>query len=128
KMGKSKGNAVNPDAYDPDELRMYLMFLGPYQDGGDWNDKAIAGIRRFLGRIRRWLSEPGEDYIDLNDIRHQIDENLHDWKVNKVVSSLMKFYNANKDKKPSSRTVEAFLPIIRCFAPGFALHSESPAV
>jgi leucyl-tRNA synthetase len=73
KMGKSKGNAVNPDDYDQDELRMFLMFLGPYQDGGDWNDKGINGIRRFLGRMKRWLlsgrghDPTGKDYRRTHD-------------------------------------------------------------
>jgi len=48
KMAKSIGNVVNPDDYDPDELRMYLMFLGHYFDGGDWDDSKIKGIRRIL--------------------------------------------------------------------------------
>jgi len=121
KMGKSKGNAVNPDDYDPDELRLYLMFLGPYQEGGDWDDKAITGIRRFLGRLRRWLSQPGENDIDLTDLHAQVHHYLQSWKVNKVVSTLMGFYNKNREKKPSPATVAALLPMLHCFAPGLAL-------
>jgi len=128
KMGKSKGNAVNPDAFDPDELRLYLMFLGPYQDGGDWDDKAITGIRRFLGRLRRWLSDPGADEIDLAPLHDFLHHFITTWKVNKVVSTLMEFYNRNKDKKPSPRTVEGLLGMVRCFAPGIALHAENKPV
>jgi leucyl-tRNA synthetase len=51
KMSKSKGNVVNPDQYieeyGADTLRTYLMFLGPYDQGGDFSDRGIAGIRRF---------------------------------------------------------------------------------
>ncbi len=55
KMSKSKGNVVNPDEYiqkfGADTLRMYLMFLAPFEDGGDFRDRAILGILRFLERV-----------------------------------------------------------------------------
>ncbi|MCE1190506.1 MAG: leucine--tRNA ligase [Ignavibacteria bacterium] len=54
KMSKSKGNVVNPDEfivnYGSDVFRMYLMFMGPYEMGGDWSDKGITGTDRFLLR------------------------------------------------------------------------------
>ncbi len=55
KMSKSRGNVVNPDdftnEYGADVFRMYLMFMGPYEFGGDWNDKGIIGVDRFVQRI-----------------------------------------------------------------------------
>jgi leucyl-tRNA synthetase len=54
KMSKSRGNVVNPDEYiekfGADTFRAYLMFLGPYDEGGDFRDEAIMGPHRFLGR------------------------------------------------------------------------------
>lgn len=54
KMSKSKGNVVNPnifiDNYGSDVFRMYLMFMGPYDLGGDWSDKGIVGVDRFVQR------------------------------------------------------------------------------
>lgn len=54
KMSKSKGNVVNPnefiDVYGSDVFRMYLMFMGPYELGGDWSDKGIVGVDRFVNR------------------------------------------------------------------------------
>ncbi|MDP2583547.1 MAG: leucine--tRNA ligase [Candidatus Palauibacterales bacterium] len=55
KMSKSRGNVVVPDAYmdqhGADVFRAYLMFLGPYQEGGDFRDEGIVGIERFLARL-----------------------------------------------------------------------------
>ena len=55
KMSKSKGNVVNPDdfikKYGSDVFRLYLMFMGPYDMGGDWDDKGITGTDRFVQRI-----------------------------------------------------------------------------
>jgi leucyl-tRNA synthetase len=55
KMSKSRGNVVVPDAYiqkwGADTFRAYLMFLGPFQEGGDFRDEGITGIRRFLEKV-----------------------------------------------------------------------------
>ena len=55
KMSKTKGNVVNPDEYidryGADTFRTYLMFLGPYQEGGDFRDSGIVGPQRFLSRL-----------------------------------------------------------------------------
>jgi len=55
KMSKSRGNVVIPDSYirkwGADAFRMYLMFLGPFQEGGDFRDEGITGVRRFLDKV-----------------------------------------------------------------------------
>lgn len=124
KMGKSKGNAVNPDEYDPDELRMYLMFLGPYTEGGDWNDRGITGLRRFLGRMKRWFLEGGEDDLDTGGLEKMIDDHLKTWKVNKIVSGFMEFYNNNKGNQLEPRCAERIERMLKCFAPGFSAVTE----
>lgn len=122
KMGKSKGNAVNPDDYDPDELRLYLMFLGPFVDGGDWNDKGIVGIRRFLGRFERFLgnAKPEGETLDLTKLKETVGGYVNSFKFNKVVSSFMEFYNANKDRIISERTRDEVMKLFSVFAPGFS--------
>ena len=61
KMSKSKGNIVVPDEYinkyGADTLRTYLMFLGPFDSGGDFRDTGIAGMYRFLSRVWRLVIE-----------------------------------------------------------------------
>jgi len=60
KMSKSKGNIVNPDEfidkYGSDVFRMYLMFMGPFEMGGDWSDKGITGTERFVSRMYEFFS------------------------------------------------------------------------
>lgn len=55
KMSKSRGNVVNPeeymDKYGADALRMYLLFLGPIDQGGDFRDTGMRGMHRFLKRL-----------------------------------------------------------------------------
>jgi len=60
KMSKSKGNVVVPDEYiskyGADTLRAYLMFIGPYSDGGDFRDSGIEGLNKFLRKVWKLLS------------------------------------------------------------------------
>ncbi len=99
KMSKSKGNVINPDNYDQKELRLYLMFIGHYFDGGSWNDNNIKGIRRFIGRFNKWTSENGTDTINIEAFKEEIFNYTDAFKFNKVVSSFMILFNNNKNKK-----------------------------
>ncbi len=69
KMSKSKGNVVNPDVYmaqyGADTLRLHVMFLGPFLEGGEWNERGMLGQSRFLERVWRCVLLAGSD--DLAD-------------------------------------------------------------
>lgn len=121
KMSKSTGNVVNPDDYDPDEMRMYLMFIGHYFDGGDWNDRAIKGIRKFRGRMERWIGEADSDgeSVDVSDFIDRVDGYVESFKFNKVISTFMEFYNKNKNIKIDSQTADKITEMMRCFSPNF---------
>ncbi len=75
KMSKSRGNVVNPDAYvsqmGADTVRAYLMFIAPWERGGDWNDSGISGVFRWLHRIWNLVLEGYHASTDVNPEERQ---------------------------------------------------------
>jgi leucyl-tRNA synthetase len=55
RMSKSRGNTVDPDdlvaRYGADTVRLFLMFMGPWDQGGPWSPTGIGGVHRFLNRL-----------------------------------------------------------------------------
>ncbi len=107
KMSKSKGNVVSPDSfvekYGSDVFRMYLMFMGPFTEGGDWNDQGITGIARFVERF--YLLMKSKDKVgDEKELRKnlhktikRVTEDIEKFQFNTAVAGLMEFVNsANK--------------------------------
>ena len=103
KMSKSRGNVVNPDeyieTYGADVLRMYLHFLGPFDEGGDFSDKAILGISRFLGRVQmQVLNRPersgsGISLGPMHQAIKAITEDVESLKFNTAIARLMETTN-----------------------------------
>jgi leucyl-tRNA synthetase len=106
KMSKSKGNVVNPDLYvndlGADTVRAYLMFLGPWEQGGEWDDSGISGMSRWLNRV--WnlaLDEYGSKGAggdeELVRLTHQtikkVTEDVERLHFNTMVAALMEFSN-----------------------------------
>ncbi|MBX4206388.1 class I tRNA ligase family protein, partial [Candidatus Parcubacteria bacterium] len=62
KMSKSKGNVVNPDAiverFGADTLRLYEMFMGPFEQAIEWNESSLSGPRRFLDKVWKLQARP----------------------------------------------------------------------
>ena len=108
KMSKSKGNTVAPDKfieqYGSDTFRIYLMFMGPYDEGGDWNDKGIKGIYRFLNKIWKLIHLPDESSISKESevLMHQtikiVTDDLCKMKFNTSISRLMELVNSVSGK------------------------------
>jgi leucyl-tRNA synthetase len=63
RMSKSRGNVEDPDAlvrrYGADTIRLFLMFMGPWADGGPWSPTGIGGVHRFLNRVWTIAIDPG---------------------------------------------------------------------
>jgi leucyl-tRNA synthetase len=105
KMSKSRGNVVVPDEYigkwGADTFRMYLMFLGPYQEGGDFRDEGISGIRRFLDKVWNLVASAGEGRAEhhpdanrkLHQTIHGVGGDLEALRYNTAISKLMEYVN-----------------------------------
>ena len=127
KMSKSKGNTVSPDKfvekYGSDTFRCYLMFMGPYDEGGDWNDKGIKGIDKFLSRSFRLCSinakytETLEDLFIIHTSIKNLTENLNDMKFNTSLSRLMEFVNYFNAKGLNLHTKSIFIRLLSPLAP-----------
>ena len=139
KMSKSKGNVVNPDeyirAYGADALRMYLMFLGPFEQGGDFRDDGIRGITRFLERVYKLISNfqfpiskqiQNHKFKTLNSHERtihktikKVTEDIENLQYNTAISALMMLLH-KFEEDPSAvikEHVSIFLRILAPFAP-----------
>jgi leucyl-tRNA synthetase len=118
KMSKTKGNTINPDDYNPDELRFYLMFIGHYFDGGSWSDQHINGIRKFINRFKEWMSREGDDIIDIESFKKKIFDYTEVFKFNKVVSEFMILVNNNRTKNITKEIKQEIIEVIKIYMPG----------
>ncbi|MEE9576434.1 MAG: leucine--tRNA ligase [Gemmatimonadota bacterium] len=140
KISKSRGNVVIPDAYvdryGADTFRTYLMFLGPYQEGGDFRDHGIAGPERFLYRV--WDSVgaavaasaggQGSGEIEpeieraLQRAIKKVSEDLEGLSYNTAIAALMDYVNTlrSEGRTPSLPEVRPLIIMLAPVAPHIA--------
>ncbi len=135
KMSKSKGNVVNPDdltsKYGSDVFRLYLMFMGPYELGGDWSDKGISGTDRFVQRTYElfnkfsgvFLKAPQKSNFDIlllsideksvyrkvNQTIKKFDEEINNFRFNTAIAAMMELLNElNKNLDKCSNSLQSY--------------------
>lgn len=127
KMSKSKGNVVNPDdivaTYGADTLRLYEMFMGPFDQSVEWSTESIAGPRRFIERVWRLhekvSSSGGADVsVALNQTIKKVSVDIESMGFNTAISQMMIFLNTmERAESISQKDFETFLLILAPFAP-----------
>jgi leucyl-tRNA synthetase len=132
-MSKSRGNVVNPDEYieqwGADSFRTYLMFLGPYEEGGDFQDRGISGVRRFLDRL--WTSALEAELASEPDVAvmrklhktiRKVTEDIPTLNYNTAIAAMMEYMNAMRagERTPHRDEVEPLVQLVAPFAPHVA--------
>ncbi|MBI5412686.1 leucine--tRNA ligase [Candidatus Peregrinibacteria bacterium] len=135
KMSKSRGNVVNPDdvikTYGADTLRLYEMFMGPFNQMKPWSTKNIEGVYRFLKKA--WFLFEGKVVVDSDDVLNEaqvrllhktikkVTEDIEHFSFNTAISQLMIFINeVNGLTQLPRKAMESFVLILSPFAPHLA--------
>ena len=132
KMSKSRGNLINPneylDAYGADIFRVYLLFMGPYEAGGDFSDRGIGGVVRFMDRVWRLITarsetlRGGEPSAEARRAMHsairRVTEDIEALKYNTAIAALMEYTRTLEGAPTATRTeVRTLLQLLSPFAP-----------
>lgn len=132
KMSKSKGNVIVPDPiideYGADTFRTYLMFLGPYEEGGDYRAEGIQGPYGFLHRLFDTAMSAGDAPADVDVARKvhqtvkQTTEQMPELGFNTSVAAMMECLNTIRSggRQASRSEVEPLIRMIAPFAPHMA--------
>jgi leucyl-tRNA synthetase len=143
-MSKSRGNVVNPDEYvtqwGTDVMRTYMLFMGPYEEGGDFRDAGIIGVSRFFSRLWDWVCDVVSQQVsEIPDygtpasrqarriihrtIKH-VTEDIESLSFNTAIAALMEAYNGLRelswDAKERKATARTLTLLIAPFAPHLA--------
>ena len=133
KMSKSKGNVVNPDDYidtwGADAFRTYLMFLGPFEEGGDFRDAGISGVKRFLDRLWASVRDCATDGTADTEVMRKlhatikkVGEDTPALSYNTAIAAMMEYMNTLRrgERMPHRTEVEPLVPLVAPFAPHIA--------
>ncbi|MBR5535441.1 MAG: leucine--tRNA ligase, partial [Clostridia bacterium] len=138
KMSKSKGNVVDPndvvDVYGADVLRVYVLFMGDYEQAAPWNESSMKGCKRFLDRVWELNAKltDGDSYRDemvsaMHKTIKKVTSDIENMKFNTAIASLMtlvnKIYEVGSVNKAEYKTL---LTLLNPFAPHMTeeLHKE----
>lgn len=139
KMSKRWGNVINPDSivaeYGADSLRLYEMFIGPFNQGAMWSTNGLEGINRFVKKIWRLLYDKeivenesdtseinfNEQKVLINNTIKKVSNDIENFAFNTAISAMMIFVNELlKQDKILKSVLEDFVKIISPFAPHLA--------
>ncbi len=119
KMSKSRGNVVNPDdmikEFGADSLRLYEMFMGPFDTSAPWDPRGIMGVHRFLQRVNSLPVSEASTSPEVQRLLHQtikkVTGDIKGFHFNTAISALMVL--SNKTESLNDDFVKLLFP----FAP-----------
>ena len=127
KMSKSKGNVINPDdivaRFGADTLRLYEMFMGPFDQAIAWNEDSLVGPYRFIEKVWKIYSkvdglEDGVNEVSLNQVIKKVGGDVEEMKFNTAISAMMMYANdLDKKENVTRREYETLLLLLSPFAP-----------
>jgi len=130
KMSKRWGNVVTPDEIIPkfgaDTLRIYEMFMGPFDVMKPWSTSGVEGASRFLSRIWKVFNETvkessdNEVVIKLHQTIKKVGKDIESYKFNTAISTLMELTNIICDKGADKETLKTLCLLLAPFAPHLA--------
>lgn len=129
KMAKSRGNTVDPndvvDRYGADVLRVYVLFMGDYEQAAPWSETSMKGCKRFLDRV--WALQEklvdGDSYRpELTSLMHKtikkVSEDIEAMKFNTAIAAMMSLLNEVYDFGSINKAeMKSLLIMLNPFAP-----------
>ncbi|WP_312265324.1 leucine--tRNA ligase [Oscillibacter sp.] len=128
KMSKSRGNVVNPNdivaQYGADTMRLYIMFVGDFEQAAIWSTEAVKGSKRFLDRV--WnLAEGAKDSYDMTPaneaILHKtikkVTDDVDSLKMNTAIAAMMTAVNELTANGVTRGDMKTLLLLLNPFAP-----------
>jgi leucyl-tRNA synthetase len=109
RMSKTRGNVIVPqeyvERYGADSLRVYLLFLGPYDATMAWNERALLGVKRFLDRFTRFVRDHAGQSQEsgprvkaaINRMGREVAEDTASFKYNTAIAHMMETLNRLQD-------------------------------
>ncbi len=123
RMSKSRGNVVAPDSqvdrWGVDTFRAYLMFLGPWEQGGPYDTEGIVGVSRWLNRLWTVILDPPQlvddpDSASARELRRvahstlqRVTDDLQRYRLNVMVAALMEMTNHLQHVRDAGRADRA---------------------
>lgn len=132
KMSKRWGNVINPDdvvdEFGADSMRLYEMFMGPFDQPCAWSTNGVVGCRRFLEKVWYLQEKATEDAVTpkkLETLIHQtikkVSEDIPAMRYNTAVAKMMELVNElTKEEKISKKYYLSLIKILAPFTPHIA--------
>ena len=136
RMSKTKGNVILPEVvaekYGVDVMRMYLMFMGPFEGTMAWNEKTLMGVKRFLDKWEKYIrmsikqmnsktASKDEVKVIVNKTIKGVEKDIKSFGFNTAIAKQMEMLNdlrvGGEEYRAGREEIEAMIKLLAPFAP-----------